>query len=272
MTKIKRLLFLSFSFLFLIHSHFSFSQEEITTTRKGSFNIGAEGGVQFTNIKDVNSFYNPSSNTGFTAGLFGEYYVSNDFKVKLGAIYDSRGFDMDATVIFPDTALQTLSNSYYLYQVNYKVNYLTLPIGIGYERGGEKFKLLLQVYFYYSLFLNSTMNGGELYYFDPIDGFDLSGSTLNQGLNEFSYSGNTEGVSFKNTLETDTEPYDVENFNSSDLGFGLMIGGMYRITPSLGISASFGFNWSIGKLFENPELDAKWQQITRINIGILYTL
>lgn len=258
--------------LFFFYTQTAFSQGFEPTTKKGLFNIGIEGGVQFTSINSYSSFYVPSSKVGFTSGLFSEYYVSNDFKLKLAFLYDDRPFELTGNLLFADTSGQNISNSYYLYQSDYKVNYLTIPIGIGFERGSQKFKLILNLNFYYSILLNARMQGGELYYFDPKDGFDLTETTLQQGLNEYQLSGKTTGVSFTDVSAGSAEQYNTENFNSSDFGFSLFIGGIYQATPELGISLSFGFSYSLGKVFENPEIDSKWSQMTKINLGVVYTL
>ena len=51
-----------------------------------------------------------------------------------------------------------------------------------------------------------------------------------------------------------------------------MIGGLYQPTPVIGISLSVGFSYSLGQAFENPQIDSKWSQITKINLGVVYTL
>lgn len=257
--------------LVLFFTQNSFSQGFEPISKKGTFNVGLEGGIQFTSLRSYYSYYEPFSKIGFSSGVFGEYYLSNSFKVKLAILYDYRPFELNGSLPFPDTANQQLSNSYYLYQVAYKMNYLTIPFGIGYERGNDKFKIVLQFNFYYSILLNSSMNGGELYYFDPKDGFDLSYSSLHQGLNEFQLSGKTEGVSFTDISKEPAEPYRVDIFNTSDFGFNFMIGGLYQATPTFGISLSFGFSYSLGRVFEDPEVDSKWQQITKINLGLVYS-
>jgi len=249
-----------------------FSQTPQQVSLKGTFNVGLEGGVQFTSINQYSSFYVPSSKVGFTAGVFGEYYLSEAFKIKVAALYDSRPFELSGELIYADTAMQSYSNSYYLYQVDYAINYLTIPIGIGYEKGSDKFKILLNINVYYSILLNANMNGRELYYFDPGDGFDLTNTILQQGVNNFSLSGATEGVAFSEILKDSQEKYRVEEFNTSDFGMNLMIGGLYQATPQLGFSVSFGFGFSFDQVFVNPEVNSKWSQITKINMGVIYSL
>lgn len=248
------------------------SQNLQQVSLKGTFNVGLEGGVQFTSINQYSSFYVPSSKVGFIAGIFGEYYLSESFKIKAAALYDSRPFELSGELIYADTAMQSYSNSYYLYQVDYAVNYLTIPIGIGYEKGSDKFKILLNINVYYSILLNASMKGSELYYFDPGDGFDLTNTILQPGVNSFSLSGATEGVAFSEILKDSQEQYRVEDFNTSDFGMNLMIGGLYQATPQLGFSLSFGFGFSFDQVFVNPEVNSKWSQITKINLGVVYSL
>lgn len=264
-----RILFLA---LFCIPVVF-YAQGFDPASKKGTFNIGAEGGIQFTNLRNFSSQYDTKSGIGFNIGAFGEYYISNSFKVRSGLYYDNRAFNMysQSTLFVADSADMVKSYLYY-YDVDYKLNYLTIPIGIAFEKGGEKFRILIQVNFYYSLFLNATMNGQEVYYFDPAQGIDLSETILNQGLNEFSLSGTTEGFARTNILRDRSSELLTNNFNTSDFGFNLLIGVLYNVTPMVGLFANFGFSYSMGHLFEDPQIDSKWSQITKVNLGIAYSL
>ena len=103
-------------------------------TRKGLFNIGVDGGVQFTDIQSSGTIFQPSSKMGYAIGVFGDYYISNDFRLRLALNFDNRAFQINSNVPLLDTA-GNIGNSYYLYQVDYKLNYLTIPIGIIYTRG-----------------------------------------------------------------------------------------------------------------------------------------
>lgn len=272
MNRFRIFIILFFTALFFLIIQESFSQGFEPISKKGLFNIGAEGGVQFTSIHNYSSFYTPSSKVGFTGGLFAEYFVTNDFKLKVSVLYDDRPFELSGNLAFSDTSGQQISGSYYIYQTDYKVNYLTIPFGIGYERGSEKFKLVLNLNFYYSILFNASMQGVEIYYFDPSDGFDLSETTLHQGENDFRLSGSTSGIAFTNVSKEATEPYTIEKFNTSDFGMNLMIGGLYQATTEIGISLTFGFAYSFNQVLENPEIDSKWSQITKINLGVVYTL
>ncbi len=268
-----RLRFIVFFLILFILPVVFYAQDFEPASKKGTFNIGAEGGIQFTNVSNFASLYEAKSAIGYNIGAFGEYYISNSFKIKAGLSYDNRGFNAYSqnSLLITDSADMPKSYLYY-YEVDYKLNYLTIPIGIAFEKGSEKFRLLIQVNFYYSLFLNATMNGVEAYYFDPAEGIDLSETILNQGLNEFSLSGSTEGFARTNVSRDRTSEMITENFNTSDIGFNLLVGVLYNVTPQVGLFVNFGFSYSMGRLFEDPQIDSKWTQITKVNFGVTYSL
>ena len=234
-------------------------------SNKGLFNIGVEGGVRFTNIREFSPIYQVNSRMGYSVGAFMEYFMIKDLKIHVGAFYDNRAFQLLGNFPFVDSTGNILK-SYYLYQVDYKLNYLTLPISIQYQRGSEKFKVILQGGLYFSFFLGSTMDGGEDIYIDTEDkGLLSDSSTLTVGHNSTLYSGNTSGI--------DSYYYSAGDFRFStyDFGFNLLIGLLYNVTPQLGLTASVGFSYSVTNLFEDPEITSRWSQNTRLNIGVLYT-
>lgn len=248
-------------------------QDDEQLSNKGTFNIGAEGGVQFSNVDNFSSRYEAKSKTGFNVGAFVEYYVSSSFKLRSGFYYDSRGFNaFSQTTLYAVDSSDNIKSYLYLYDVDYKLNYLTIPLGIAFERGSEKLRLMIQVNFYYSLLLNANMEGTEAYYFDPEQGIDLSGTILNQGLNEFSLTGSTDGFARTNIGQDRISELNTDNFNTNDIGFNLLVGLMFNVTKKLGLFANFGFSYSMGRLYENPEMDSKWSQLTKVNLGISYHL
>jgi len=259
--------FFKFLFIFTIisgtGSPFHLTAQGIS--KKGLFNIGVEGGVRFTNIREFSPIYQVNSRMGYSVGAFMEYFMIKDLKIHVGAFYDNRAFQLLGNFPFVDSTGNILK-SYYLYQVDYKLNYLTLPISIQYQRGSEKFKVILQGGLYFSLFLGSTMDGGEDIYIDTEDkGLLSDSSTLTVGHNSTLYSGNTSGI--------DSYYYSAGDFRFStyDFGFNLLIGLLYNVTPQLGLTASVGFSYSVTNLFEDPEITSRWSQNTRLNIGVLYT-
>ncbi len=252
-----------------------FAQYTESNSRQGNFYIGAEGGIQFTNVQNFspNYDYEARGRVGFTAGAFAAYYVSNSFKLKAGLSYDNRKFNYftQGTFLIIDTS-DVIKSYLYGYDVDYSVNYLTIPLGISFEKGSEKFSVMIQVNFYYSIYLNSSMDGTELYYFDPAQGVDLSGTILNQGYSTFILDGATTGIARTNTASSRREELQVWDFNSNDIGFNIFVGGAYHMTRKLDLFLNLGFSYSMGHLFEDPQIDTKWIQITRINAGISYKL
>lgn len=263
-------------FLFLAGALSLTEAQENEEDYKGKFNIGTEGGIQFTNLDSFARNYSTQSKTGFYIGFFGEYNISQTVRIKLGLQYDRRGFELDSyTPIAPDTGAYS-GNSYHYYQVEYNLAYITMPLHIKYMRGSKKFKLSLEGGIYYSIYLNANHNGVEQYYFDPEEYFDLTGTIFEQGYNDYILDGPTDGVRVVNYESTDGDPgeipyYEVK-FNSYDFGFDFLIGLIYQPTPSVGITISPGFTYSVTKAFENPTYESKWAQITKINIGFIYTL
>ncbi|NOX85443.1 MAG: PorT family protein [Chlorobi bacterium] len=234
-------------------------------SKKGLFNLGVEGGIQFTNIRDFSGLYQAYSGIGYSIGGFAEYYISGSFKVRGGVYFDNRVFQLSGNFPFIDSTGKVLQ-SYYLYQVDYGLNYLTIPLNIIYQRGSDKFKVTIQGGVYYSIYLFTKVNGGEDVYIAPEDFHLVSDSTLRPGHNETLYSGTTDGVV--------SRFYSSEDylFRSTDFGLNVQIGFLYNLTPQIGLTAGFGFSFGFNNLFENPEIDSKWTQITKINIGFLYTL
>jgi hypothetical protein len=234
-------------------------------TRKGKFNIGVEGGVQFTDISTNGSLYRPTSGLGYAISAFGDYHISNDFRLRVALGYDNRAYQMDASMPLADTA-GNIGNSYYFYQVDYTMDYLTIPIGILYTRGGEKFKILLQLNFYYSILLGASMEGAEDFYVAPEDiGSIPDDSNLLPGHNVYTYGGPATGLAYSFNTRND-------EFNSFDFGVNFLIGGLYQVTPSVGIHLSLGFTYGLAAVFIDPQLDSRWSQITKVNLGFAYTI
>lgn len=244
-------------FLFLFISLTAVSQEE---NLKGQFNVGIQGGPQFTNISDYSTGYQMISKTGYTIGAFGEYYVTNDFKLRLGAYFDNRkyekyanyssvsGFDSDSTIYIG-------YNSFYLLQIDYSLNYLTLPISIIYQKGNEKVKVFVQFGIYYSLLLSATQDGSSDLYIGPDDAEHFIDPELSAGHHLESYSGDVS--------------YD---YNSSDFGINFYIGAWFKISDKLSATFSPGLSYGFSNVFINPELDSNWGSIIKLDAGIIYSL
>ncbi len=110
------------------------------------------------------------------------------------------------------------------------------------------------------------MDGGEDVYIAPEDFYLVTDSILRPGHNEIIYSGTTDGVV--------SRFYSADNylFSATDFGLNIQIGFLYNLTPQIGLTAGFGFSFGFTNLFENPEIESKWTQITKINLGFVYTL
>ena len=60
-------------------------------------------------------------------------------------------------------------------------------------------------------------------------------------------------------------------FNTYDFGLNLYLGGIVQFSPQWGLTVTPGFSYSFANLYYQPEIDAKWTQIFRINAGVIYT-
>ncbi len=258
---IKNLLILIVGFLIIL----PVTSQEQEISKKGLFNIGVEGGVQFTNIRDFSPVYNVGSGIGYNIGGFAEYYLLADLKIRGGLYLDNRVFKMDGSFPFIDSTGKVLQ-SYYLYQADYKLNYLTIPVNIIYQKGSDKFKVVVQAGIFYSIYLNTKIKGGEDIYIAKEDYYLVKDSTLVPGHNETLYSGTTKG------LTSSFYSPETYRFSTSDFGLSVQIGFLWNITRQIGLNAGFNFSFGLMNLFENPEIDSKWSKINRINLGFIYTL
>lgn len=244
-------------FLFLFISLTAVSQEE---NLKGQFNVGVQGGPQFTNISDYSSNYQMISKTGYTIGAFGEYYITNDFKLRLGAYFDNRKYEKYANYSAvsgydSDSMVYTGYKSYYLLQIDYSLNYLTLPLNVIYQKGNEKVKVFVQFGIYYSLLLNATQVGSSDLYIDPEDAEHFIDPKLTAGHHLESYTGDVS--------------YD---YNSSDFGINFYIGGLFKISKNLSATFSPGLTYGFSNVFINPEIDSNWGSIIKLDAGIIYKI
>jgi hypothetical protein len=241
----------------------------------GKFSLGVEGGIQFTNLSGFDTYYSTRSKTGFYAGIFGEYHISEKFNLRLGFDFDRRNFELNGYKTLADTT-GAISNSYYVYQVDYGVKYLTIPLSIIYKTGGTKFKIYIRGGIYYSILINAEHQGIEGYFIDGDDKIDIGGTILHNGNNDFYLDGKSKSLEFVNTSNEFSQPdqlsYRKVKLNSSDYGLSVFVGFVYEPGPSIGITIAPGFSYSIPKAFTEPGYNDKWKQITRINIGMIYSI
>lgn len=225
---------------------------------KGQFNLGFEGGVQFSNAEDKRTLNPASSKTGYSLGPYIEYFISDIISVKLGLYFDNRGFKIDDVYVgLAGTSEITDStvfcpNSYLHITRNYNVNYLTIPLSFRYVKGSEKFKIYVEAGAYYSLLINGTRKGQNDLYLEPECAPHFEEPPGHQ-YEDF----NGDATSL---------------FNTYDFGVNLFIGGILQFSPQWGLSISPGFSFSFANLYSNPEIDAKWTQIFKINAGVIYSL
>jgi len=228
---------------------------------KGKFNLGFEGGVQFNNVEDRTTLNPASSKAGYAFGPYIEYFMSDIFSVKLGLHIDNRGFKIDDlyvglisySEIIPDSVIYS-NNTFFHKTRDYNINYLTIPLSIRYVKGSEKFKIYVEAGVFYSLLLNATQEGQNHIYTDP------------QYAPHFKEPFNVPGHQFED-FNGDTTSL----FNTYDFGINLFLGGIVQFNPQWALTIAPGFSYSFANLYYQPEIDAKWTQIFRINAGVLYT-
>lgn len=239
--------------------------------QSGKFNIGFEGGLQFTNLNHYGTVFTPKTKTGFTAGIFGGYNFSKNLKIQLGLKYDRRNFELYSYYGLADSK----GNSYYLYQVDYGIKYLTIPLNMFYTAGSDKFKIYVKGGLYFSLLLDVGRKGIENYYIDGEGDADISGTILHYGKNEFIHDGTSKGIAIVDISTENSQPDDISyienNFKPVDFGLDISLGFLYQPSPSFGIIIGPGFCYSFPKAFDKENDDSKWKQITQVNLGIIYT-
>jgi hypothetical protein len=237
-----------------------FSQDSIQS--KWSFGITA--GPQFTQISSPGLPAIPENGVGYLAGIFGEYEVIDNIKVRIGTNFDKRSFNaayQSAYLVFNDSTVSR--DSYTGYDLKYSVDYFTIPLSIIYTKGEGPFKLFIQGTFYYSFYLTAHKNGFTDTYiaendFKYIDQEEYP--NIKQGHNREDFSGKTD-IFLAN-----------EKFNSSDIGLSFFIGGIYEISEKVGLYLSPGFTASFGRVLENPIYESRWIRVFKIETGVVIHL
>ena len=239
--------------LALIFSQELISQEEVLL--KGTFNAGFEAGVQFTSVDDPYMSMSDGG-TGYSAGAFIEYFLQEKIKIRGGLYLDNRAFKLqDVGIIVGDSGYVGKS-SYYDVLEKFKVNYLTIPLSLIYVTGSDKFKIYIQGTVYYSLLLNANQTG----YIDVYISEEDAPHFYFEDFPELNVPGHHQ-----------LNP-NVQIFNTSDIGINILFGGIYYIKPNLGITLSPGFTYSFSNVWENPERNASWSRLYKINAGIIFSL
>lgn len=253
----------TFHFFFLVLIIFSLPVSKIMSqeTSMGKFNLGFEGGVQFNNAEDRTTMNPANGKAGYAIGPYIEYFVSEIFSVKLGLQFDNRGFKIDdlyvgladSSQIIPDSIVYS-RGSYLHITRNYSINYLTIPLSIRYVKGTEKFKIYVEAGLYYSLLLKANQKGQNDLYIEP------------EYAPHFPPPYNVPGHQYE-----DFNGDATSLFNTYDFGVSLFLGGIVQFSQQWGLTVAPGFSYSFTNLYSQPEIDAKWTQIFKINAGVVYT-
>ena len=248
-------IFFPIALFVLFFSISAISQEE---NLKGQFNIGIQGGPQFTNINTTNPEEQIISNTGYTIGFFGEYHITNELKLRVGSYFDGRKYEVEITQPYvsglnSDSVVYTGYNSFYFYQNKYSLNYLTFPVNVIYQKGNEKLKVLVQFGLYYSALLNATQNGNSLLHIDSTDAPHFANPKWDAGDHIKSYNGSVSS-----------------NYNHSDFGLNLYIGAWFKISSNLSITCAPGITYSFSKIYSSLDIEESWGTMPRFDVGVIY--
>jgi hypothetical protein len=145
--------------------------------------------------------------------------------------------------------------SFYVYDMTYKIDYMTLPLNLTYLSGGNKWRLLVEGGFYFSLALTSRVKGYSGTYIDPVDLPHYGDSTLTAGYDITHY---------------DTTASDF--FNPTDIGFHFAFGVIFQPSAQWAVSFKPGFNFGLTSIVSQPDVEMKWERILKINVGVIYRL
>lgn len=216
---------------------------------------GVEVGPQFSSVRG--GVYNPVSRTSVNGGAYVQYDLSRVFKISLGAYYDPRGFEtsyQSPFLILSDTGYIGY-NSFYAYDMAYKINYLTFPLNFTYLSGGAKFRLLVEAGAYLSIALTSHLKGFQGIYIDPDDLPHYGDSTLTAGYHMRDYDTTASGF-----------------FNPADFGLHFAFGLIYNFSEKLGVTFKPNFNFGVSDIVADPEVNLKWERVLKINVGVVYKI
>ncbi len=224
------------------------------STFKNRLSFGLEVGPQLNSIRN-GGLLNPRGRTSVDAGVFVQYDISGTLSSSFGAYYDPRGFETSARtpfLMFSDTGYIGY-NSYYAYDMTYKINYLTFPLNFTYLSSGGKFRLLIEGGIYFSIALKSLKKGYQGIYVDSTDLPHYADTTLTAGFNMTNYDSSAKDF-----------------FNATDFGFHFAFGMVYQVSDKMALTFKPGFNFGMTPIVSSPNVDLKWDRILKINVGIVY--
>ncbi len=224
------------------------------STFKNRLSFGLEAGPQLNSVRN-GGLMNAKGTTTANVGVFVQYDISHSLNVSLGANYDPRGFETSfqtAFLMLSDTGYVGY-NSYYAYDMTYKINYLTFPLNITYLSSGNKLRLLVEGGVYFSIALKSHKKGYQGIYIDSLDLPHYADSTLTAGFHMTNYDSSAKDF-----------------FNAADFGFHFAFGLVYQVSDKMAITFKPGFNFGLAPIVSNPNVDLKWDRILKLNVGIVY--
>lgn len=224
------------------------------STFNNRLSFGLEAGPQFSSIRN-GGFLNAKGRISENVGVYAQYDVSRRLNINFGAYYDPRGFETSYKSIFlmlSDTGYVGY-NSFYAYDMTYKINYLTFPLNFVYLSGGDRFSLLVEGGVYLSIALYSHEKGYRGFYVDSTDLPFFYDSTLTAGYHMAHFDGTAKDF-----------------FNATDFGLHFAFGMIYRLTDKVTFSFKPGFYFGFTPIISSPDINMKWDRILRINVGITY--
>lgn len=224
------------------------------STFSNRISYGLEVGPQFNSVRN-GGFLNAKGRISMDVGAFVQYDVSGRFNINVGAYYDPRGFETSYKtdfLILSDTGYIGY-NSFYAYDMTYKINYLTLPLNFVYMSGGTKFRILVEGGVYLSIAVHSHEKGYRGVYIDPDDLPHYGDSTLTAGYHMTNFDGSAKDF-----------------FNATDVGLHFAFGLVYQLTDKMAFSFKPSFNYGLSPIVSNPDVDLKWDRILKLNVGIVY--
>ena len=222
---------------------------------RNRLSYGLEAGPQFSSVRGGLS--NPVERTSANGGIYVQYDFSGVLKASLGLYYDPRGFEtsyQSPFLVLSDTGYIGY-NSFFAYDMTYKIDYLTFPLNITYLSGGTKFRLLVEAGIYLSVAVSSHKSGYSGFYIDPDDLPHYGDSTLTAGYHMQHYDSTASDF-----------------FNPTDFGFHFAFGLVYQLSDKMALTFKPGFNFGISAIVSDPEADVKWDRILKLNVGIVYKI
>lgn len=85
--------------------------------KKGDVEFGVNIGLNYSTVTLDDTFLQPDTGFGINAGFSADYYFSDSWSIKGKLIYDQKGWDNG-----------TFEDEFGIYQTNYNLNYLTIPV------------------------------------------------------------------------------------------------------------------------------------------------